>query len=91
MAKLQLFEFNDDFTRAQFRAIVNPYLRDVQGARGITDYLVVCDETNNPGVVVDSERFVGSIYLKPSRAINFIRLDFVAVGTAVAFTEVVSF
>lgn len=84
-----LFEFNDAFTRAQFRSIVNPYLREVKGRRGLTDFLVVCDDSNNPGQVIDNYEFVADIYLKPARAINFIQLNFVAVATGVQFTEVV--
>ena len=84
-----LFEFNDSFTQAQFVALVTPYLRDVQGRRGITDFKVVCDSTNNTPQVVDSNQFVGDIYIKPARSINFIQLNFVAVRTGVAFTEVV--
>lgn len=88
-AKYTLFEFNDDFTRAQFRNLVNPFLRDVQGRRGITDFLVVCDTTNNTPDVIDANQFVGDIYIKPARSINFIQLNFVAVGTGVDFSEVV--
>jgi phage tail sheath protein FI len=88
-AKFFLFEFNDDFTRAQFKALVNPYLRDIQGRRGITDFLVVCDGTNNTGEVIDGNRFVGDIYIKPARSINYIQLNFVAVRTGVQFSEVV--
>lgn len=88
-AKYTLFEFNDDFTRAQFRNMINPYLRDIQGRRGITDFLVVCDETNNTPEVIDSNRFIGDIYIKPARSINFIQLNFVAVRTGVEFSEVV--
>jgi len=88
-AKYTLFEFNDEFTRAQFRNMVEPFLRDVQGRRGIFDFRVVCDETNNTGQVIDSNRFVGDIYIKPARAINFIQLNFVAVRTGVEFSEVV--
>ena len=88
-SKFSLFEFNDAFTRAQFRNMVEPFLRDVQGRRGITDFKVVCDETNNPGSVVDRNEFVGDIYVKPVRSINFIQLNFVAVSTGVDFTEVV--
>ena len=88
-AKFTLFEFNDDFTRAQFRAIVEPFLRDVQGRRGIYDFRVVCDATNNPGSVIDRNEFVGDIYVKPARSINFIQLNFVAVRSGVEFTEVV--
>ena len=88
-AKFFLFEFNDDFTRAQFKALVNPYLRDIQGRRGITDFLVVCDNTNNTAEVIDGNRFIGDIYIKPARSINYIQLNFVAVRTGVQFSEVV--
>jgi phage tail sheath protein FI len=88
-AKYSLFEFNDAFTQAQFKNLVVPYLRQIQGRRGITDFLVVCDATNNTPQVVDANQFVGDIYIKPARSINFIQLNFVAVGTGVAFSEVV--
>jgi len=88
-SKFTLFEFNDDFTRAQFRNLVEPFLRDVQGRRGITDFRVVCDATNNTGDVIDRNEFVGDIYIKPARSINFIQLNFVAVRTGVEFSEVV--
>jgi phage tail sheath protein FI len=88
-AKYSLFEFNDAFTQAQFKNLVVPYLRQIQGRRGITDFLVVCDATNNTPQVVDSNQFVGDIYIKPARSINFIQLNFVAVGTGVAFSEIV--
>lgn len=88
-AEYTLFEFNDTFTRAQFRAMVVPYLRDVQGRRGITDFLVKCDETNNTPEVIDRNEFIGDIYIKPARSINFISLNFVAVRTGVSFSEVV--
>jgi phage tail sheath protein FI len=88
-SKFTLFEFNDPFTRSQFRNLVIPYLRDVQGRRGITDFLVVCDETNNTPEVIDRNEFVGDIYIKPARSINYIQLNFVAVRTGVAFSEVV--
>lgn len=88
-AESSLFEMNDEFTRAQFVALVTPYLRDVQGRRGITDFKVVCDTTNNTSQVIDSNRFVGDIYIKPSRSINYIQLNFVAVGSGVDFTTVV--
>lgn len=84
-----MFEFNDEFTRAQFVNIVEPFLRDVQGRRGIFDFRVVCDESNNTAEVVDSNRFVGDIYIKPARAINFIQLNFVAVRSGVEFSELV--
>jgi len=88
-ARSSLFEFNDEFTRAQFVALVEPFLRDVQGRRGILDYRVVCDETNNTGDVIDRNEFVGDIYVKPAKAINFIQLNFVAVRTGVAYKEAV--
>ena len=88
-SKFTLFEFNDAFTRSQFKNLVIPYLRDIQGRRGITDFLVVCDETNNTPEVIDRNEFVGDIYIKPARSINFIQLNFVAVRTGVAFSEVV--
>jgi hypothetical protein len=88
-AKYSLFEFNDAFTRAQFKNLVQPYLRNIQGRRGITDFKVVCDETNNTPQVIDSNQFVGDIYIKPARSINFIQLNFVAVATGVQFSEVV--
>jgi hypothetical protein len=88
-AKFSLFEFNDEFTRNQFVALVTPFLRDIQGRRGIYDYRVVCDTTNNTPQVIDSNQFVGDIYIKPARAINFIQLSFVAVRTGVDFTEIV--
>jgi phage tail sheath protein FI len=88
-AKFTLFEFNDEFTRASFVNLVTPYLRDVQGRRGITDFLVVSDETNNTGEVIDRNEFVGDIYIKPARSINFIQLNFVAVRSGVEFSEVV--
>jgi hypothetical protein len=88
-AKSTLFEFNDDFTRAQFKNLVEPFLRDVQGRRGIYDFRVVCDETNNTSNVIDSNQFVGDIYIKPARSINFIQLNFVAVRSGVEFSEVV--
>lgn len=88
-AKFTLFEFNDEFTRAQFRNLVEPFLRDVQGRRGIYDFRVVCDESNNTPEVIDRNEFVGDIYVKPARSINFIQLNFVAVRTGVEFTEIV--
>ena len=87
-AKAQLFEFNDEFTRSQFRNMVEPFLRDVKGRRGLTDFLVTCDETNNTGQVVDSNSFVADIYIKPARSINFITLNFIATRTGVDFSEV---
>ena len=87
-AKFQLFEFNDEFTRAQFRNLVEPFLRDVQGRRGITDFTVVCDDTNNTGEVIDRNEFRADIFIKPARSINFIQLNFIATRTGVAFSEV---
>ena len=88
-AKFTLFEFNDAFTRAQFKNLVEPFLRDVQGRRGIFDFRVVCDETNNTPEVIDRNEFIGDIYIKPARSINFIQLNFIAVRTGVEFEEVV--
>jgi len=87
-ANSTLFEINDDFTRAQFKNLVEPFLRDVKGRRGITDFQVVCDGTNNTGQIIESNQFVGDIYVKPSRSINFIQLNFVAVRTGVEFSEI---
>ena len=87
-AKFQLFEFNDEFTRAQFRNLVEPFLRDVQGRRGLTDFSVICDDTNNTGDVIDRNEFRADIYIKPNRSINFIQLNFVATRSGVAFSEV---
>mgnify|MGYP006235309357 FL=1 len=88
-SKFTLFEFNDEFTRANFVNLVEPFLRDVQGRRGITDFRVVCDETNNTPEVIDRNEFIGDIFIKPARSINFIQLNFVAVRTGVDFSEVV--
>ena len=88
-ANQMLFEFNDEFTRAQFLNLIEPFLRDVQGRRGITDFRVVCDDTNNTAEVIDTNRFVGDIYIKPAKSINFIQLNFVAVRSGVEFNEVV--
>jgi phage tail sheath protein FI len=88
-ARSSLFEFNDEFTRAAFVNLVEPYLREVQGRRGIYDFRVVCDITNNTPEVIDRNEFIGDIYIKPARSINFIQLNFVAVRTGVAFEEVV--
>jgi len=87
-AKFQLFEFNDEFTRAGFRNLVEPFLRDVQGRRGVTDFAVVCDDTNNTSDVIDRNEFRADIFVKPARSINFIQLNFVATRTGVAFSEV---
>lgn len=87
-ARYQLFEFNDSFTRAQFKNLVEPFLRDVQGRRGITDYRVKCDDTNNTGEVIDRNEFVADIFIKPNRSINFIKLNFIAARSAVSFEEI---
>lgn len=87
-AKAQLFEFNDEFTRAAFRNAVEPFLRDVQGRRGVTDFRVVCDETNNTGDVIDRNEFVADIYIKPARAIRGITLNFIATRSGVSFNEI---
>jgi phage tail sheath protein FI len=87
-AKFQLFEFNDSFTRANFRAAVEPFLRQVQGRKGIYDFQVICDESNNSAAVVDANQFVASIFVKPARSINFITLTFVASRSGVDFNEV---
>ncbi len=88
-ARAFLFEQNTEFTRERFKNTVIPFLEEVQGRQGITDFLVVCDETNNTGQVIDQNRFIGDIYIKPARSINFIELNFVAVRTDVEFSEVV--
>ena len=88
-AKYSMFELNDEFTRAQFIALVSPFLRDIQGRRGITDFRVVCDTTNNTQQIIDSNQFVGDIYIKPARSINYIQLNFIAVGTGVDFVTIV--
>ena len=87
-AKYQLFEFNDAFTRGQFKNLIEPFLRDVQGRRGITDFLVKCDESNNSGEVIDRNEFVADIFVKPTRSINFITLNFVAARSSIAFSEI---
>ena len=87
-SKFQLFEFNDGFTRAQFKNLVEPFLRDVQGRRGITDFVVKCDESNNTGEVIDRNEFVASIFIKPARSINFITLNFVAARSGINFSEI---
>lgn len=87
-AKYSLFEFNDAFTRSQFKSLVEPFLRDVQARRGVIDFKVVCDEKNNTPQVIDSNQFVADIYIKPNRSINFIQLNFVATKTGVSFEEV---
>ena len=87
-AKFQLFEINDAFTRSQFKSLIDPFLRDVQARRGVVDFKVICDESNNPSSVVDRNEFVASIFIKPSRSINFITLNFVATGSGVNFQEI---
>ncbi len=88
-AKDQLFEFNDELTRTNFVNIIEPFLRDVQAKRGIFDFVVICDETNNTAAVIDANEFVADIFIKPARSINFIGLTFVATRTGVAFEEVI--
>ncbi len=87
-AKAQLFEFNDEFTRAQFRNLVEPFLRDVKGRRGLSDFQVICDTTNNTSAVIDGNKFVADIFIKPSRSINFITLNFIATRSGVEFSEI---
>ena len=87
-AKAQLFEFNDEFTRAQFRNLVEPFLRDVKGRRGLTDFQVICDTTNNTSQVIDGNKFVADIFIKPTRSINFISLNFIATRSGVEFSEI---
>tara|TARA_R110002074_G_scaffold385739_1_gene567108 strand:- start:2434 stop:3063 length:630 start_codon:yes stop_codon:yes gene_type:complete len=84
-----MFEFNDEFTRAEFVNVVEPFLREIKGRRGITDFRVVCDETNNTGSIIDSNQFVATVFIKPARSINYVTLNFVAVRTGVDFDEVV--
>ena len=87
-AKFQLFEFNDEFTRAQFKNLVEPFLRNVKGRRGLEDFLVVCDLTNNTSQVINANQFVADIFIKPARSINFITLNFIATRSGVEFTEI---
>jgi phage tail sheath protein FI len=87
-SKFQLFELNDTFTQAQFRNIVEPFLRDVQGRRGITDFKVVCDSSNNTPDVIDANQFRADIYVKPARSINYITLTFVAARSGISFQEI---
>jgi phage tail sheath protein FI len=84
-----MFEFNDEFTRAEFVNIVEPFLREIQGRRGITDFRLVCDETNNTAEVIDRNEFIASCFIKPARSINYVTLNFVAVRSGVDFEEVV--
>ena len=87
-AKYQLFEFNDAFTRAQFSSLLTPFLRDVQGRRGIFDFKVICNTSNNTSEVIDRNEFVADIFIKPAKAINFIQLNFIATRTGVSFEEI---
>ena len=87
-AEAQLFELNDEITRANFINIVEPYLRDVQAKRGVYDYLVICDETNNTPDIIDNNEFRADIFLKPAKSINYVTLTFVATRTGVDFQEV---
>jgi phage tail sheath protein FI len=87
-SKFFLFEQNDEFTRVQFKNLVVPFLKTIQARRGITDFKVVCDETNNTGEVIDRNEFVADIFVKPTRSVNFISLNFVATKTGVNFSEV---
>ena len=87
-AKAQLFELNDEITRANFINIVEPYLRDVQAKRGIYDFLVICDETNNTPDVIDNNEFRADSFLKPAKSINYVSLTFVATRTGISFEEV---
>ena len=89
MAKYVMFEFNDEFTRSQFVARVEPYLREVQGRRGVTDFRVKCDDTNNTPEVIDSNGFVADIYVKPAHSINYVTLNFISTPTGVSFEETV--
>ena len=87
-ARNVMFEFNDEFTRAEFVGVVEPFLREIKGRRGITDFRVICDETNNTPAVIDRNEFIANILIKPARSINFITLNFVAVRTGVDFEEI---
>ena len=87
-ARNVMFEFNDEFTRAEFVNVVEPFLREIQGRRGITDFKVVCDSTNNTAAVIDRNEFIANVFVKPARSINYVTLNFVAVRTGVDFTEV---
>jgi phage tail sheath protein FI len=89
-AKYQLFELNDAFTRTHFKNMVEPFLRDVQGRRGLYEFKVVCDESNNTPEVIDTNRFVGDIFIKPAKSINFIQLNFIATRTGASFEESIS-
>ena len=87
-AKYQLFEFNDSFTRSQFTSIITPFLRSVQGRKGIYDFQVICNSSNNTGDVIDRNEFVADIFIKPAKAINFIQLNFIATRTGADFSEI---
>ena len=89
-AKAQLFELNDEITRNVFKGIIEPFLRNIQSRRGVTDFLVVCDASNNTSAVIDNNEFVADIYIQPTRSINFITLTFVATRTGISFSEVVA-
>ena len=89
-AKAQLFELNDEITRNVFKGIIEPFLRNIQSRRGITDFLVVCDSSNNTSAVIDNNEFVADIYIQPTRSINFITLTFVATRTGISFSEVIA-
>ena len=88
-ARNVMFEFNDEFTRAEFVNVVEPFLREIKGRRGITDFKLVCDSTNNTSAVIDRNEFIANVFVKPARSINFVTLNFVAVRTGVDFTEIV--
>ena len=90
MSRTTLFELNDDVTRSLFKNNVNPYLRDVQAKRGMYDFLVVCDQTNNTPEVIDRNEFIADIYIKPTKSVNFISLNFIATKTGVSFDESVA-
>jgi phage tail sheath protein FI len=87
-ARNVMFEFNDEFTRSEFVGIVEPFLREIKGRRGITDFRVICDDTNNTAAVIDRNEFIANILIKPARSINFVTLNFVAVRTGVDFEEI---
>ena len=89
-SKYQLFELNDELTRSGFRSAIEPYLRGIQGRRGIYDFLVVCDQSNNTGDVIDRNELIAEIYIKPARSINFITISFIATRTGVSFNELIN-
>ena len=88
-ARQTLFEFNDAFTRNQFFNLVDPYLRDIQSRRGIYDYKIVCDATNNTAAVIDANRFVADIYIKPEKTVEFIQLNFIPTSTGAIFSQII--